>query len=354
MLKSIAGNIPPMLVSQFDYDLPDKLIAQRPLQERTTSRLLSVPVQGAFRGQYFYDLPGIIESGDLLVFNNSRVIPARLYGQKSSGGRVELLIERIEGERQALCHLRVSKIPKAGIKLLFDGGASADVLGREDDLFRLNFEISGSLIDYLVCYGHMPLPPYIRRSDDLLDKVRYQTVYAREAGAVAAPTAGLHFDETLLHKLHIAGVKTCFITLHVGTGTFQPVRVDNIAEHQMHSEWIDVSRDVCEQIAATRKEGGKIIAVGTTVVRSLETAAASGELQPYQGDTRIFITPGYSFKVVDAMITNFHLPRSTLLMLVCAFGGYARVMQAYNYAIAQNYRFYSYGDAMYLVHAKGK
>lgn len=343
-----------MLLSQFDYNLPDELIAQRPLGQRTASRLLSVPASGQFQDRHFYDLPTIIAPGDILIFNNTRVIPARLYGRKLSGGKVELLVERIESRSCALCHIRASKAPKLGALLVFEGETHAEVVGRNEGMFRLDFALDGSLMDYLERCGHMPLPPYIRREDDIVDQARYQTIYAKEAGAVAAPTAGLHFDTELLARLNNNGIKSGFVTLHVGAGTFQPVRAENIAEHTMHEEWVDVSPEVCTQIQTIREKGGKVIAVGTTVVRSLEAAASSGELQPFQGNTRIFIKPGYAFRVVDALITNFHLPCSTLLMLVCAFGGYDRVMGAYQHAIEQRYRFYSYGDAMYLEYAKSK
>ncbi|TNF01409.1 MAG: tRNA preQ1(34) S-adenosylmethionine ribosyltransferase-isomerase QueA, partial [Gammaproteobacteria bacterium] len=283
-----------------------------------------------------------------MVFNNTRVIPARLYGHKASGGKIEMLVERLVGEYNVLAHLRASKSPKPGTHITFEGGVEAEVTGREGELFCLCFLGERSALEVLEAHGHMPLPPYIDRADGKLDRQRYQTVYAEKPGAVAAPTAGLHFDEELLVQLRAKGVEMAHVTLHVGAGTFQPVRVDNILDHQMHAEVIDVSDEVCRQVTETRARGRRVIAVGTTSVRCLESAAASGELAPMSGETDIFIYPGYQFKVVDALITNFHLPESTLLMLVSAFSGYSRIMSAYQEAVAQRYRFFSYGDAMFL------
>jgi S-adenosylmethionine:tRNA ribosyltransferase-isomerase len=342
-----------MRLSDFHYDLPDELIAQFPAEQRGASRLLCLDgPSGEIADRTFGDLPGLLRPGDLLVFNNTRVMAARLYGHKASGGRVELLIERLLGPQEALAHVRASKSPKAGSELLVEG-ARLTVLGREDGLFRLGLA-EGSFMDLMERHGHMPLPPYIRRPDGEDDETRYQTVYARAPGAVAAPTAGLHFDQPMLERLSEMGVEQAFVTLHVGAGTFQPVRVDDIAEHRMHAEWVEVPQAVVDQVAATRARGGRVVAVGTTSVRSLESAAAaSGELQAFAADTRLFITPGYRFRVVDALLTNFHLPESTLLMLVCAFAGYDQVMAAYRHAVAEGYRFFSYGDAMFLTRADG-
>jgi len=337
-----------MRLSDFHYDLPDELIAQHPAKQRGASRLLCLDgPSGAISDRMFQDLPTLLQPGDLLVFNNTRVMAARLYGQKASGGRVELLVERLLGEREALAHVRASKSPKVGSDLLVEG-ARLTVTGRDDGLFRLSLA-EGSFTALMDLHGHMPLPPYIRRPDDDADQSRYQTVYARKPGAVAAPTAGLHFDQAMLDRLTVMGVEQAFVTLHVGAGTFQPVRVEDIAQHRMHAEWVEVSQQVVDQVAATRARGGRVVAVGTTSVRSLESAAAdSGQLQAYAGDSRLFITPGYRFRVVDALLTNFHLPESTLMMLVSAFAGYDHVMAAYRHAVAQRYRFFSYGDAMFL------
>jgi S-adenosylmethionine:tRNA ribosyltransferase-isomerase len=299
----------------------------------------------------FTDLPGLLRPGDVLVFNDTRVIPARLYGAKDSGGRVEVLVERVLDEQRILAHVRASKAPRAGGRLELEGGRQVTVEGRDGDLFRLRLRGEPGIVPWLEAHGHMPLPPYLERGDEPEDRERYQTVYARRPGAVAAPTAGLHFDRPLLKRLAEMGVASAHITLHVGAGTFQPVRAERIEEHRMHSEYLEVSPAACEQIYAAWDRGGRVVAVGTTAVRSLETAAASGSLAPYAGETEIFITPGYRFRVVDALITNFHLPESTLLMLVCAFGGYEAVMAAYRHAIDRGYRFYSYGDAMFLERA---
>ncbi|MEO1751040.1 tRNA preQ1(34) S-adenosylmethionine ribosyltransferase-isomerase QueA [Thiofaba sp. EF100] len=341
-----------MKVSDFDFDLPEALIAQTPLPERSGARLLVVDgAAGTWRDAAVRDLPTLLQPGDLVVFNDTRVIPARLHGQKDSGGKVEVLIERLLNAREALAHVRASKAPKPGTRLHMEGGVVLEMLGRADELFHLRLVEGGaSLLAALEAHGHMPLPPYIERADTASDRERYQTVFADRPGAVAAPTAGLHFDEALLEAIRARGVETARVTLHVGAGTFQPVRVENVAKHHMHAEWIEVPEATVEAIRATRARGCRVVAIGTTAVRALESAAQAhgGELAPWQGDTRLFITPGYTFRVVDALFTNFHLPRSTLLMLVCAFGGYETVMGAYRHAVASAYRFFSYGDAMFL------
>ena len=332
--------------TDFHYELPAELIAQFPLERRSASRLLCFERQsGRLSDRKFSDLPGLLNLGDLLVFNNTEVIPARLYGKKTSGGRVEILIERLLSKHECLAQVRASKSPKPGGTLILEDGSELRVLGREDDLFHLQ-AVSGDLMDLLQRLGHMPLPPYITREDTDSDRDRYQTVFAETPGAVAAPTAGLHFDQALLDQLKDTGIQSTTVTLHVGAGTFQPVRVDNIEDHHMHTEWLEVPQSACEAIAAARARGGRVIAVGTTAVRSLETAAQGGSLEPFSGDSKIFIYPPYQFRVVDAMITNFHLPESTLLMLVSAFAGCEKTLAAYRYAVEQEYRFFSYGDAM--------
>ncbi len=331
----------------FHFDLPPELIAQHPLAERTASRLL-VLRGDKVEDACFTQITALLQPGDLLVMNNTRVIPARLFGRKDTGGKVEVLVERVLDEYRVLAHVRASKSPKPGSSLLLEGGVRATVTGREDTLFCLSFEGAEPVATLLERHGHMPLPPYIGRADGSEDRERYQTVYAQRQGAVAAPTAGLHFDQCLLDELAAKGIASTFITLHVGAGTFQPVRVDNIAEHQMHKETIEVSAETVAAVQQARARGGRIVAVGTTSVRALESAARNGELAPFQGDTDIFITPGYAFRVVDTLITNFHLPESTLLMLVSAFAGFDEVKVAYAHAIEQRYRFFSYGDAMLL------
>lgn len=336
----------------FHYNLPDNLIAAQPCVERTGSRLLCLGGEtGELAHCAFRDLLELVQSGDLMVFNNTRVLPARLLGHKPSGGQVEVLVERLLDSHEVLAHVRASKSPKTGDRLLFGEGENLltiEMTGRVDDLFHLRFEPSRTVYEWLALHGHMPLPPYIQRADNIADHERYQTVYAQTPGAVAAPTAGLHFDEAMLAALKARGVEMAFVTLHVGAGTFKPVRADDIRDHHMHSEWIEVTQTVCDAVTQTRKRGGRVIAVGTTSVRCLETAAQSGELKPFSGDTNIFIYPGYSFRIVDALVTNFHLPESTLLMLVSAFAGYANTMRAYAEAVAQQYRFFSYGDAMWI------
>lgn len=343
-----------MLTSDFDYELPPELIAQHPLPQRSASRLLYIPSQGTeFEDRFFSELPLILRPGDLLVFNDSRVFPARLYGRKTSGGEIEILIERLLGTHRALAHVRASKSPKPGSRLILPEEVQAEVVARRDDLFELEFHCTEPLLDYLQRAGQIPLPPYITRAAETADQERYQTVFARTTGAVAAPTAGLHFDQSIFAALEKRSVESVYVTLHVGAGTFQPVRTEKIQEHRMHSEYVEVTADVCRRIKETAARGGRIVAVGTTVVRSLEAAAAGGELKPFAGETNLFITPGYRFKVIDMLVTNFHLPRSSLLMLVCAFGGYERMMRAYQHAVWQRYRFFSYGDAMLLHKAEG-
>ena len=335
-----------MKLSDFDYELPEHLIAQHPPANRAGGRLLVVGDELSDRK--VTDLPDELRAGDLLIFNNTRVFPARLFGRKHSGGRVEMLVERILDGGEVLAFLRASKSPRAGTLIDFDGGETAEVVGREDDLFRLRFRPECDVLDVLNGNGHVPLPPYIRRDDSQDDRERYQTVYASQPGAVAAPTAGLHFDEHLLNALRGRGVEFGYVTLHVGAGTFRPVRTDNLDEHRMHAEHARVDAQLCRQVAEVRARGGRVIAVGTTVVRSLEAASQSGELQPFSGETRLFIRPGYVFHGIDGLMTNFHLPQSTLLMLVSAFAGSARIRQAYAHAVASEYRFFSYGDAMLL------
>jgi S-adenosylmethionine:tRNA ribosyltransferase-isomerase len=334
--------------TDFQYDLPSELIAQLPLDQRSASRLLCFDKQsGHLKDRKFSDLPGLLNPGDLLVFNNTEVIPARLFGNKASGGRVEILVERLLSQHECLAQVRASKSPKPGGNLILEDGSELLVLGRKESFFHLR-AVTGDLMDLLQGLGHMPLPPYITREDTQSDRDRYQTVYAETPGAVAAPTAGLHFDQTLLDQLKETGIQSAMVTLHVGAGTFQPVRVDNIEDHHMHAEWLEVPQSACDAIAATRTRGGRVIAVGTTAVRSLETAAQGGSLEPFSGDSRIFIYPPYQFRVADAMITNFHLPESTLLMLVSAFAGREATLAAYRHAVKQRYRFFSYGDAMLL------
>ena len=342
--------------SDFSYHLPEELIAQYPLAERSDSRLLCLQGEdGAIDHRQFTDLLSLLTSNDLLVFNNTRVIPARLWGQKATGGKLEILVERLTGTHTALAHVRCSKSPKPGSTILLaaregdnPGPYSLQVSGREDALFMLSSEGGPPLADIMSDIGHMPLPPYIEREDEGADQERYQTVFAEEEGAVAAPTAGLHFSQQLLDEIGELGVRSATVTLHVGAGTFQPVRADNIEDHVMHAEFVQVDEGVCEAVRETRARGGRVIAVGTTAVRSLESASAGGDIQPFAGDTDIFIYPGYRFRSVDAMITNFHLPESTLLMLVSAFAGREHIMSAYKAAVEERYRFFSYGDAMFI------
>lgn len=341
-----------MHVADFHFDLPESLIARHPLAERRGSRLLVLDgPSGELSHRHFADLLGYLRPGDLMVFNDTRVIPARLFGQKASGGKLEILVERVLDEERVLAHVRSSKSPKPGSRILIDGGAEAEMVARHEALFELKF--AEPVLPLLERVGHMPLPPYIDRPDEAEDRERYQTVYARNAGAVAAPTAGLHFDEPLLEAIRAKGVATAFVTLHVGAGTFQPVRVDRIEDHHMHREWLQVDQAVVDAVAACRARGGRVIAVGTTSVRSLESAARDGELKAFAGETDIFLYPGRPFHVVEALVTNFHLPESTLLMLVSAFAGYRETMAAYATAVAEGYRFFSYGDAMFITRNPG-
>ncbi len=333
-----------MRISDFDYALPAELIARYPTAERRASRLLEVGDE--LNDRRFADLPTLLRPGDLLVFNDTRVIHARLHGRKETGGRCELLIERIQSEDSALVQVRASKTPKPGSRIELPGNVSAVVGGRRGEFFSLTF--SAPLAQYLDQFGEVPLPPYLERDAESADDARYQTIYAREPGAVAAPTAGLHFDEAMLAETAAAGIRHAFLTLHVGAGTFQSLRHEDVEANQLHSERLVVDETCCELVRRTREEGGRVIAVGTTSVRSLETAARSGELEPYAGETDLFIMPGYEFRTIDAMITNFHLPQSSLLMLVAAFAGTERVLDAYRHAVGERYRFFSYGDSMFL------
>lgn len=348
----LQDNIGVYELTDFDYVLPEALIAQHPPERRRDARLLVVRDAGGIpEDRHIPDLPEQLRAGDVLVLNDTRVIPARLHGRKASGGAVEVLIERVVDATHAVAHLRASKSPKPGTVVDIDGGGTLVVLGRDGALFELGVEGDDSIDAILSRAGHIPLPPYIARDDETADSERYQTVYAERPGAVAAPTAGLHFDEALLDAVTARGVDIVRVTLHVGAGTFQPVRGNDIDGHVMHAERFAVPDGTCERIERARARGGRVVAVGTTVVRTLEAAAAEGRLRAMEGETRLFIRPGYRFRVVDALLTNFHLPRSTLLMLVCAFGGYDPVMAAYRHAVAHGYRFFSYGDAMWLQRA---
>lgn len=350
-----------MLVTDFHFDLPDELIARYPTKDRSASRLLYLNGEtGSLKDQQFTDLRSHINEGDLLIFNNTRVIPARLYGRKSSGGKLEVLVERVLDEHRCLAHIRASKAPKENAEIILGedklgegNGFKATMVARHEALFELEFEQSHPLFELLNQAGHMPLPPYIDRPDEDADQERYQTVYSQVLGAVAAPTAGLHFDNAMLDKLQQKGVNTAFVTLHVGAGTFQPVRVNNIEDHKMHAEYAEVSQEVVDKILETKAKGKRVICVGTTSVRSIESAAQAAEkvgklIAPFYSDTAIFLHPGKTFRIVDALVTNFHLPESTLIMLVSAFAGYRTCMQAYQHAVEQKYRFFSYGDAMFI------
>ena len=338
-----------MQISDFDYSLPDELIARYPTAERRASRLLEVGSR--LRDRRFAELPALLAPGDLLVFNDTRVIHARLRGQKETGGRCEILVERIESEDSVLAQVRTSKTPKPGSRIELPGNVCAVVGGRRGEFFTLTFSVP--VAPYLEQFGEVPLPPYLGRDAESADDARYQTVYARDPGAVAAPTAGLHFDEAMLAETQAAGVRHAFVTLHVGAGTFQSLRHEDIEANRLHSERLVVGRRCCELVNRTRQEGGRVIAVGTTSVRALETAARSGAIEPYAGETDLFILPGYEFRTIDAMITNFHLPQSSLLMLVAAFAGAERVLSAYEHAVAERYRFFSYGDSMFLTPEPG-
>lgn len=339
-----------MQLSDFDFTLPKELIAKHPSETRSACRLLSLDgATGQIEHGVFSDIIDKINPGDLLVFNNTRVIPARVYGKKASGGKIEILIERLLDNHRALAHIKASKSPKEGAKLILGEDASVNVimLARHDSLFELQFP--DDVLTILNKIGHIPLPPYIDRPDDSHDREVYQTVYSKIPGAVAAPTAGLHFDQPLLEKLKQKGIEMAFVTLHVGAGTFQPVRVENIESHVMHAEYAQVPQSVVDAVLACKARGNKVIAVGTTSVRALESAAQkTGKIAPFFNDTQIFIYPGYHFNVIDSLITNFHLPESTLIMLVSAFAGYQNTMNAYQEAVKQQYRFFSYGDAMFI------
>lgn len=341
-------------LADFDYALPASLIAQHPSAERTASRLLHLDGRtGAIFDRRFTELLELVEPGEVMVFNDTQVIKARLRGEKSTGGKVEVLVERVLDTHRALAHVRASKSPKPGMVLQFEGSVRAQVVGRHEDLYELAFAGEESVLDQLGQHGETPLPPYITHVPDEIDESRYQTVYARHPGAVAAPTAGLHFSERMLAALRSKGVVVAYVTLHVGAGTFQPVRGDDLANHVMHEEWYRVPTETVAAIAAARARGSRVLAVGTTAVRTLEAASQSGHLHAGEATTRLFIQPGYQFRLVDRMITNFHLPKSTLLMLVSAFAGHANIRKAYEHAIQQNYRFFSYGDAMLLERSNG-
>jgi len=347
-----------MKLDAFDYHLPPERIAARPAEPRESARLLVLPAVGDLDHRHIGDLPDLIAPGDLLILNDTRVIPARAFGHKASGGKVEFLLERLLDTDRALCHLRSSRSPRIGAELIMEGGARLEVIGRDGALFEVKLLASSpmdGMLGWLEAHGHMPLPTYIERPDDDQDRHDYQTVFARREGAVAAPTAGLHLTEALLERLRAQGVETAFVTLHVGAGTFQPVRSETIEAHEMHREWTEVPQATVEAVAAARRRGNRVIAIGTTAVRAIETAArahprhaADGEIGPFVGDTQLFLYPGQPLHVIDAMLTNFHLPRSTLLMLVSAFAGRERVLGAYNEAIERDYRFYSFGDAMFI------
>lgn len=343
-----------MNIADFDFELPENLIAQHPPEVRGSSRLLVALPQLPLKDVVFADLLDYVERGDVLVFNNTKVMKARLFGQKASGGKIEALIERVLDDNTALAHVRSSKSPKPGAELIFEGGIRALMVERAGELFCLRFEGEQTVYELLEQNGHLPLPPYIERAADDADDSRYQTVYAKHQGAVAAPTAGLHFTDTLLDALKAKGVQMAEVTLHVGAGTFQPVRVDNIADHKMHSEWFEVPPETVAAVEAAKARGNKVWSVGTTSMRALESAAReTGRLKAGQGDTDIFITPGYRFNVVDRLITNFHLPKSTLLMLVSALSGVQHIRDVYAHAVQQEYRFFSYGDAMILGRVEG-
>ncbi|MDP3678850.1 MAG: tRNA preQ1(34) S-adenosylmethionine ribosyltransferase-isomerase QueA [Methylotenera sp.] len=336
-----------MRTLDFDFYLPEHLIAQHPTSERTASRMLHVNgTNGNLTDEAFSDFTNFLNAGDLLVFNDTRVIKARLFGHKETGGNVEVLIERIINQHVVYAHVRASRSPKVGSRINLANAFDVEVTARHDDLFELHFLSNSTVLELLEAHGALPLPPYITHDATTQDEERYQTVYSKHLGAVAAPTAGLHFNDAMLDKIKQMSVGIAYVTLHVGAGTFQPVRVDNIHDHLMHSELYNIPQATVDMITKTKSQGGKVMAIGTTAMRALESAAANGPLQAGDGETRIFITPGYTFKVVDRLFTNFHLPKSTLLMLVSAFGGIKNIKQAYAHAIKQQYRFFSYGDAM--------
>lgn len=339
-----------MKTADFSYDLPPELIASEPLQDRTASRLMCLNKDGDILHKYFYDLPDLLQANDLLIFNDSKVIPARLYGQKETGGKVEILIERILSDTKALAHVKASKTPKDGNEIFLSDDVKITVTGRSNSMFWLEISTPKQNWDNILkAFGHIPLPPYMEREDRDDDAERYQTVYAKHEGSVAAPTAGLHFTDNLLTQLREKSISTAYVTLHVGAGTFQPVRVDDVSEHRMHSERFEISKETCDAIQKTKSDGGRVIAVGTTSVRVLESSSKEGLIMPSSGETDIFITPGYDFQIIDGLITNFHLPESTLLMLVSALMGKENMLNAYNQAISERYRFFSYGDAMLLL-----
>jgi S-adenosylmethionine:tRNA ribosyltransferase-isomerase len=348
-----------MRLTDFYYELPNELIARYPMQERSGSRLLCLNSQtGTVTHKKFSDLIDLLSPNDLLVFNNTRVIPARLLGRKQTGGQIEVLVERILNTQRVLAHVRASKKPQLGSLLFFKNGISFEVLGRQEELFELSLQGDQTVLQILELIGEVPIPPYFERAPDATDKERYQTIYAKYDGSVAAPTAGLHFDMDLFTQLHNKNIELGYVTLHVGAGTFAPVRVDDITQHRMHAEYLEVSDDVCQKIIRTKEKGGRVIAVGTTTVRSLETACGIVSsktnsslvnlIAPYSGETDIFIYPGFQFQCVDSMVTNFHFPCSTLMMLVAAKAGYEHVMNAYRIAVSEKYRFFSYGDAMFI------
>jgi S-adenosylmethionine:tRNA ribosyltransferase-isomerase len=338
--------------SDFHYDLPPELIAQAPLPQRSASRLLVLDgADGALADRRFTDLTELLRPGDLLVCNDTRVLPARLIGRKPTGGRVEVMLERVLAARRVLVQLRASHLPKAGSDVELPGGAVARVVGRAGALFEL--ELDCDALALLTAHGEVPLPPYVERAPDASDQERYQTVFARAPGAVAAPTAGLHFDAELFAALKARGVERVSLTLHVGAGTFAPVRTERVEDHELHEEWLRVGPDVCAAVERCRAGGGRVVAVGTTSVRALETAARGGALAPFEGESRLFVYPGFRFRVVDAIVTNFHLPESSLLMLVAAFAGRGATLAAYRHAVAERYRFFSYGDAMFVMPATG-
>jgi len=334
-----------MRTEDFDFELPERLIAQHPPKQRGASRLLHVGLSG-LEDKTFFHLPGLLNENDVLILNDTRVLKARLFGKKATGGQIEVMVERVLGEHEVLAKVRASKSPKAGSSFELADAVTVEVLGREDEFFHLRFVCEAPVEAVLEQYGKLPLPPYITHAAEAEDDDRYQTVFAREQGAVAAPTAGLHFDVAMLDTLRGKGVNIAYVTLHVGAGTFQPVRAENVEEHLMHSERYTVPQATVDAIRQAKAKGGRVVSVGTTSLRALESAAAGGELKAGSGETRIFITPGYKFKVIDVLLTNFHLPRSTLLMLVCAFGGMQKLIGAYQHAVQNEYRFFSYGDAM--------
>ncbi len=341
-----------MLVSKFDFNLPSKLIAQQPLAKRMASKMLVLESNGSLIDDKFNNFTEYLQADDVLVLNDTKVIPARLYGQKSTGGKLEILIEKIIDDKTCIALIKSSKPLKSGATLKLENKIDAIVIDKQEQFYKLEFKTNESIYALLDKYGHIPLPPYIERADEPADKERYQTIYAKNQGAVAAPTAGLHFDENIFKKLKAKGIKVAQVTLHVGIGTFQPVRALDTLEHKMHSEWIYISQDTCDVINNAKENGNKIIAVGTTSLRVLESVGIDGKVKAFTGDTDIFITPGFEFKIVDMLLTNFHLPKSSLLMLVSALGGLEQIQQAYQHAIEQKYRFFSYGDAMLIKKSK--